>query len=64
MVAVYAREAVGHAWLVDPIARRLEVLHPASGSWTTAVVHRGDEAVRAAPFAAVELPAKALWAED
>lgn len=63
-LAVYAREGVGHAWLVDPIARRLEVLRLESGRWTTASVHRGDEAVRADPFDAVELPLKALWAED
>ncbi|HTN87196.1 MAG TPA: Uma2 family endonuclease, partial [Sorangium sp.] len=45
---VYAREGVRHAWLVDPIARTLEVYAlDADGRWGPAVVHREAARVRA-----------------
>ena len=60
---VYAREGVGHAWLVDPIAKTLEVYTlDARGRWSEAVIYREVEVVRAAPFDAVELDLAALWA--
>lgn len=57
----YAREAVGHAWLVDPLARTLEVLSLESGRWTRVGRYLGDAKVRAAPFDALELELGALW---
>ena len=30
---IYAREGVAHAWLVDPLARTLEVLRLEGGRW-------------------------------
>jgi len=63
-LGLYAREGVRHAWLIDPIARTLEVLHLESGRWTIAVTHLGAETVRADPFAEVELPLAALWADE
>ena len=59
---VYARERVRHAWLLDPIARVLEVytLDP-QGRWSEPVIHRDVEVVRAAPFEAIELDLSALW---
>ena len=60
---VYAREGVRHAWLVDPIARRLEVFTlDAKGQWGEPVIHRDAEVVRAVPFEAIELDLSALWA--
>jgi Uma2 family endonuclease len=59
---VYARSGVPHAWLVDPTLRRLEVLRlGASGHRMVETCH-GDEAVRAEPFDAIELPLGVLWA--
>ena len=60
---IYAREGVGHAWLVDPIARTLEVLRLERTRWTILATHVGDEVVRAEPFADVELELASLWAE-
>src|SRR5262245_5438055 len=31
---IYAREGVGHAWLVDPLAHTLEVMSLETGRWT------------------------------
>ncbi|WP_437757680.1 Uma2 family endonuclease [Sorangium sp. So ce1389] len=61
---VYAREGVRHAWLVDPIARTLEVyVLDADGRWEPAVVHREAASVRAVPFDAIELDLSVLWAK-
>ena len=58
---VYAREGIVHAWLVDPLARTLEVYHLADGLWTLAAVHGGEDVVRAAPFDAIELTLDRWW---
>lgn len=59
---IYARENVPHVWLIDPLAKTLEVFVLGSGRrWTLAGVHRGDARVRAEPFDAVELDLSILW---
>jgi Uma2 family endonuclease len=62
-LAVYAREGVGHAWLIDPDARTLEVLRLDSGRWTILVTHAGTDIVRAEPFGEIELELASLWAD-
>lgn len=61
-MAVYAREGVRYAWLVDPLARTLEVfaLGP-EGRWVLHGVHRDKARVRAEPFDAIELEFGVLW---
>ena len=60
---VYAREGVRHAWLVDPIAKTLEVYTlDVHGGWSAPMVFRDVEVVRAPPFDAVELDLSSLWA--
>jgi Uma2 family endonuclease len=58
---IYARESIGHAWLVDPLQRTLEVLRIASQGWSLVDTHEGDAKVRAEPFEAIELALRALW---
>lgn len=58
---VYARERVHHAWLLDPIARTLEVLRLAGERWEILATHAGNARVRAEPFDAVELELATLW---
>lgn len=61
---VYAEAGVLHAWLVDPLARTLEVLRrEPSGLWALLDVHGGNVAVRAEPFEAVEVNLALVWAE-
>ncbi|WP_437282544.1 Uma2 family endonuclease [Sorangium sp. So ce375] len=61
---VYAREGVRYAWLVDPIARTLEVyVLGQDRRWGPAVVHRDAARVRVEPFGAVELELSVLWAK-
>ena len=58
---IYARERVGHAWLIDPLPRTLEVLRTAGHGWTSLAKHAGGERVRAEPFDAIELDLSLVW---
>jgi Uma2 family endonuclease len=60
---VYAREQVRHAWLVDPVARTLEVLRLESARWLIIATYAGDAHIRAEPFDAIELELGLLWAD-
>jgi Uma2 family endonuclease len=62
-LTIYAREQVSHAWLIDPLARTLEVLRLEAGRWTILGTHAGSDVVRAEPFAEIELELEALWAD-
>lgn len=60
---IYARERVPWAWLVDPLARTLEVLGlGADGRWVVRDAFRDEARVRAEPFDAIELDLSVLWA--
>jgi len=61
---IYARERVGHLWLVDPIVRTLEVYRLDGGQWVDAGAYGGAELVRAEPFAAVEMNMSQWWLVD
>ena len=60
---LYAREQIGHVWLIDPLAKTLEVYRLQSGRWMVASTHSGDDQVRAEPFEAVEIDLKRWWLE-
>jgi Uma2 family endonuclease len=59
---LYARAGVGHAWLLDPETRTLEVFRRAGPAWEVAGTFAADAPVRAEPFEAVELDLARLWA--
>jgi Uma2 family endonuclease len=63
-LAIYARERVAHAWLVDPILRTLEVLRLNGEHWTILATHVGAEVVRAEPFVEIDLELAALWGDE
>lgn len=58
---IYARETVANVWLVDPLARTLEVLRLSGARWLLVATHGGDESVRAEPFDAAELSLARWW---
>lgn len=58
---IYAREQVSHAWLVDPIARTLEVLRLEAGRWVLVGTWAGTATVHAEPFEALGLDLTLLW---
>jgi Uma2 family endonuclease len=59
----YAEHGVRHAWLLDPIDKRLEVyaLDARTRRWREVRIHQGDTTIRAEPFDAIELDLGALW---
>jgi len=58
----YARANVGHAWLIDPLARTLEAFRNESGKWLMLGAWSNDARVRAEPFDAVEINLARWWA--
>lgn len=60
---IYAREGVGHAWVVNPLLHTLEVLRLEQGRWATLATHHDDQVVRAEPFDAISLDLSVLWAD-
>ncbi len=63
-LAIYAREGVPHAWLVNPLSETLEVMRLEAGRWTLLATHAGDAVVRAEPFDAIELGLFRWWGRD
>ncbi len=57
----YARAGVSHLWLIDPLAKTLEVLRLQGELWVVAAVHTGDAMARAEPFDAIELDLGMVW---
>ncbi len=60
-VPFYGRAGVKHCWLVDPIAHSLEVFRNTPDGWLLVSTHSGEDAVRAEPFDAMEIPLDSLW---
>jgi len=58
---IYAREGVSHLWIVDPIARTLEVYRLDGERWIVAGTYGGNDTVRAEPFDVVALAASRWW---
>jgi hypothetical protein len=60
----YARVKLPHLWIIDPLARTLEIFRLAERGWFLVSTHAGDERVRAEPFEAVELDMARWWVES
>lgn len=61
---IYARERVGDVWLVDPGEKTVEVFRHEGHAYVLVGTFGGDDAVRAEPFAAAEIPPAFLWGKD
>ena len=60
---LYARERVGHLWLVDPLMRTIEVYFLEGGRWLVATTCAGAAPARIEPFDVVELDIARWWVE-
>jgi Uma2 family endonuclease len=60
-LAIHQREGVGHVWLVDALAKTLEVLRLEGGRWVVAAVQGGNDAMRAEPFEALLIEFAHWW---
>lgn len=59
---IYARERVGHVWMVDPETRTLDVLRLDGEGYRLLGTWGEEDRVRAEPFDAVEIDLSELWA--
>lgn len=58
---IYARAGVRHLWLLDPRIKCIEAFELTEGRWLLLGTYQGDEPVRIAPFADVEIQLDQLW---
>ena len=58
---VYAREGVGHLWLIDPADHTLEAFELRNGEWVLIATAKDDAPVRIHPFEAVTFSLGDLW---
>lgn len=57
----YLRAGVGHAWIVDPVARTLEVFRADGDGWRLVFTYGGADQARVEPFEAIQLDLAILW---
>lgn len=57
----YLEAGVAWAWLIDPVAKRVDVFRAGEGEWLEAGSFETDAVARIPPFDAVELDLGALW---
>ena len=58
---VYAREGVGHLWLIDPADRTLEAFEPRKGEWAPIATVKDGDPVQIRPFEAITFSLGDLW---
>ena len=58
---VYAREGVGHLWLVDPADRTLDAFELHEGQWLLIASAKDDDPVNIRPFDAITFSLGDLW---
>lgn len=63
-LAVYAAFGVQHCWLVDPLARTLEVLSLQGAKWLIAATFKDADDVATPPFEALTFALDVLWPAD
>jgi Uma2 family endonuclease len=62
-LGIYCRERVTHAWLLDPLARTLEVLRLEGENWIVSGVFGDETPIHAEPFDAIALSLSSLWSD-
>ena len=62
--SLHAAREIAHLWIVDPLARTLEVYRLERDRWVVGSTHAGNERVRPEPFEAVELEIARWWLES
>ena len=60
----YARAGVQHAWVVDPVAKTLQVFRRQEKTWLVTATFAGNDKARAEPFDAIEIDLTNLWGAE
>ena len=58
---IYAREGVGHLWLVDPTDRTLEAFELRDGEWVLIASAKDADPISIRPFDAITFSLGNLW---
>ena len=58
---IYARQQVVHLWLVNPIAKTLEVYRLSDSAWTLLHTFVDNDVVQAEPFSTVSIDISRWW---
>jgi Uma2 family endonuclease len=58
---IYGREGVSHLWLVNPLAKTLEVYRLSDFKWTLLQTAVNDEVVQVEPFGSVAIDMSRWW---
>jgi Uma2 family endonuclease len=58
---IYARQQVGHLWMVEPEGRLLEVCRRLEDKWLLVGLFTGDAVVRCEPFADIDFDLSRCW---
>jgi Uma2 family endonuclease len=58
---IYAAAGIGHAWLVSPKRRTLEVFRLVAGQWVTIGLYKDTDRARIEPFDAIEIELARFW---
>lgn len=58
---IYARYAVQHVWMVDPLVQTLEAFELQNARWTLIATLKDDDPVAVPPFDAVTFSLADLW---
>jgi Uma2 family endonuclease len=58
---VYARHRIPYGWILDPIARGLELHRLENSHWALIETYVGDQVARSEPFESVELNLSDFW---
>jgi len=59
----YGRYGVQHFWLIDPVAKTLEVFRLESGRWLLLYAFSENDRICAEPFQEIEIDLGNLWLE-
>jgi Uma2 family endonuclease len=57
----YLEAGVQWAWIIDPVAERVDIFRAGDGEWVEVGNHEGAGAARLAPFDAVEFDLGLCW---
>lgn len=58
---IYGRFGIPYIWLIDPLAKTLEVFRLDEGKWVLSSVHSDNDKIRAEPFQETEISLEHLW---
>ena len=61
---IYADRGVAYIWLVDPLARTLEVFALTDGRWTVIGLFKDQDEVSVEPFTEISLRLIDLWVDE